>query len=197
LDAGQNDKAVQELSAASGKRMDDYTTARVQDDDEAYLAAGYSPADAKQMATSQLLVPQLRPLKQLGLVAVDLAAAYQQSGDAASAQAVLQMDVNLGQQYAVPTPGEPTISQLVGIAIEKTALSAMDPSAPFGNTGLTVQDQLNQVTQQGQNVRNLAQQIEPLLPALSDQDWVVYKDRWMMFGEQNAEQWLVNKYGQK
>jgi hypothetical protein len=30
---------------------------------------------------------------------------------------------------------------------------------------------------------------------MSDQDWITYRDRWMMFGEENAEQWLINTRG--
>jgi hypothetical protein len=34
-----------------------------------------------------------------------------------------------------------------------------------------------------------------LYPNLTEQDWIIYKDRWMMFGEANAQQCVVNKYG--
>jgi hypothetical protein len=32
---------------------------------------------------------------------------------------------------------------------------------------------------------------------MPDQDWINYTDRWMIFGELAAAQWLVNKYGQQ
>jgi RNA polymerase sigma factor (sigma-70 family) len=89
FNSGQIDQGVQELAAAAGKQMEDYTASRGQDDVEAYLAAGYSMAEAKQMAAMQLLLPQLAQFKQLGLDTVDLANAYRQAGDAASAQASL------------------------------------------------------------------------------------------------------------
>jgi len=197
FNAGQTDKAVQELSAASGKAFDDYTASRMEDDVEPYLAAGDSIAEAKTTATMQLMLPQLAQLKQLGLDTVDLANAYRQSGDTASAQAALQAAANLGQQYSNPTPGEPVVSRLVGTYIENAALSAMDPTAPYGNPGQTVQDHLNQLAQEKAVYLGLNQQVEPLLPTLSDQDWIIYKDRWLMFGEQNAQQWVVNKYGRQ
>jgi len=43
----------------------------------------------------------------------------------------------------------------------------------------------------------LGRQVESILPTLSDDDWVNYKDRWMTSGETAAEQWLVGKYGTK
>jgi hypothetical protein len=36
-----------------------------------------------------------------------------------------------------------------------------------------------------------------LLPMLSDQDWISYKDRWRIYGEEAALRWVVGKYGRK
>jgi RNA polymerase sigma factor (sigma-70 family) len=195
FNAGQIDQGVQELSAATGKPLDDYTISRDETDREAYLAAGFSVADADALGGSQLLLPQLAQMKQLGLDTIDLANAYGKSGDSASAQSALQMAANLGQGYAVPSAGESEISQLVGIYIERQALQAMDPNSPYGNNGQTVQDQLNELAQQRATVKQLDQQVTPLLPEMSDQDWVIYQNRWLLFGEENAQSWVVNKYG--
>ncbi|PYJ63187.1 MAG: hypothetical protein DME24_01765 [Verrucomicrobia bacterium] len=195
--AGHTDQAVRELISASGKKQfHDYTLDRVQDDEEAYLAAGYSAAEAKTIPSSQLLLPQLQQLKSLGLTLADLAKSYQQSGDEASAQVALQMAANLGQRYK-DTPGETEISWLVGMAVEGIALNAMDPNSPYGIDGQTVQDRLNQLNQKKAELKELNAQLEPLLPNLSDQDWISYKDRWRVFGEEAAIRWVVNKYGQK
>jgi len=140
--AGQTDQAVRELISASGKKQfHDYTLDRVQDDEEAYLAAGYSAAEAKTIPSSQLLLPQLQQLKSLGLTLADLAKSYQQSGDEASAQAALQMAANLGQRYK-STPGETEVSWLVGMAVEGIALNAMNPNSPYGSDGQTVRESL-------------------------------------------------------
>ena len=82
LKTGQTDQAVKEFMAyASGKQfVEDYTSQRYQDDMEAYLAAGYSVADAKAAAGFQLLLPQLQQTKDLGLAMIDLAKSYQQCG---------------------------------------------------------------------------------------------------------------------
>jgi hypothetical protein len=197
FNSGQIDQGVQELSAASGKSLDDYTVSRAENDREAYLAAGYSVADASALGGSQLMLPQLAQMKQLGLNAVDLANAYSQAGDSSSAQAVLQMAANLGQGYARPSPGEAEISQLVGIFIEQKALQALNPNSPYGNSGQTVQDQLNELAQQRASVKELDQQVSNLLPEMSDQDWIIYQNRWLMFGEENAQSWVANKYGQR
>jgi hypothetical protein len=87
------------------------------------------------------------------------------------------------------------VSQLVGLAIERIALSQMDPAGAYGSDGQTVKDRLDQITQQRETLRNLNQQAEALMPTLSDQDWISYKDRWRMFGEEAALRWVVTKYG--
>ena len=191
---GQTDQAVKEFMAASDKSFQDYSPERYQDDAEAYMAAGYSVADAKAAAGMQLLLPQLQQVKDLGLDMIQLSKSYQQTGDSASAQAALQMAASLGQRYANPAPGEPAISQLVGLHLEGIALKNMDPQSAYGSDGLTAQDQLNQVSQQRAALEDRSQKVEAIVPTMPEQDWIIYRDRWMMYGEDNAAQWLINKY---
>jgi hypothetical protein len=196
--SGQTDQAVQDLIAASGKsQFLDYTLARVQDDEEAYRTAGYSVAEAKTIPAMQLLLPQLAEMKSLSGSLTELANSYRQAGDAASAQAALEMATALGARYSTTSPGEPEISQLVGIAIERTALKGMEPGSFIGNTEVTVTDRLNQLAKQWDDLQQLATQTEALLPKVSGQDLISYKDRWRNFGEAAAGQWLIQKYGQK
>lgn len=193
--SGHADLALQELAQASGKGLDDYTPERMQDDIEAYLGAGLPLVDATGLGSSQLLLPQLAQLKELAGDAIATAKSSLQAGDAAGAEGALQAAAALGQEYAAGGAGEPEVSRLVGIAIEKMALSQMDPAAPYGDSGESVQDRLNQLQQEKEDDRTMNQQINQLLPNISDEDYVVYKNRWLMFGERNAEQWFLNKYG--
>lgn len=194
--AGQSDKALQELTAAAGKPMDDYTVGRMQEDEEAYLAAGYPPAEAKTIAQEDILLQQLAPMKQLGQSLVSLANAYTQSGDQASAQSVLQMALNLGQNVGGNSADPTLITPLVGAAVETMALTNMDPNSPYGGDGQTVQDQLNQIAQNRAAIKQLAQQADALFPTLSDQDWMTFDTRLTLFGQVSALQWLLSKYGQ-
>ena len=194
--SGQTDRAVEEMIAASGKQQfQDYSTVRGQENEEAYLAAGHSPAEAKALAASQLLLPQLAELKQLSGVMIDLAKSYQQTGDPASAQAALDMAVNLGQRFN-GSPGEPLISRLVGLAIERNALGAMDQNSLYGGGGQTVQDRINALDGQRTGLKELAQQFESVGERMSDADWLHYIDRWRSFGEAAAAQWVLGKYRQ-
>jgi hypothetical protein len=197
FNSGQIDQGIQELIASSGKGVSDYTLERAQDDEEAYLAAGYSAAEAKRISDSWLTLSQLYQIKHLGVDLVDLANAYNQAGDQASAQAAYQMALDLGQHYSSPSTDWTLISQLVGMAIQKIALSAMDPNSPYGDSGLTVRAQLNQIDQNRAAISEIAQQALPLLPTLSDQDILNYENRRRAFGELAALQWVVNKFGQQ
>ena len=192
--SGQNDQAVQEVQAAATKPIEDYSLDFVQNGEEAYRAAGYSDAEAKMIATSTLLLPQFAEFKQVTLNLVDLANAYRQSGDGASAQAALQMGITLGQR--LDHPGSLTIIQsLVGIALQRLVLNAMDPNIPYGDPGQTVQNQIDALAQRREAIRALAQQAGTVLPTMSDQDLISYFDRMKLFGEQAAIRWAASKYG--
>jgi hypothetical protein len=193
---GRTDEAVSELEAAYGKpNVQDYWVERVQNAEEAYQAAGYSVAEAKAIALASLQLPQLAPLKQIGQNVLDLAASYRQAGDEASAQAALQIGMSLGQRLV--TGQGPVIQDLVGIAIQRLALGAMDPASPSGFAGQTVKDRMDQLLSQRQNIKTLCQTGEGLLATLPDQDLVTFFDREKLLGETPAVQWLVAKYGKQ
>jgi hypothetical protein len=197
--AGQTDQAVQELLAASGKPLvQDYFVERMSDNEEAYLTAGYSPAEAKALGPEQLaLMPDRGDLKQLAYDMVELAKSYQRAGDEASAQVALQMTANLGWRYEKGGPGQPTIDQFLGIMMERLALDSMNPNSPYGESGQTVRDRLSQLIQQKAALKQLVTQSEPFRQTMTDQDWIGYTDRLKAFGEEAALRWVLSKYGPK
>ena len=197
--AGQTDLAVQELLAAAGKtQTQDFFVDRMSDNEEAYLAAGYSPAEAKAISLQQLeLMPNRGDLKQLSYDLVELAKSYQRAGDDASARNALQITAQLGQRGQTSSPGQIAIDQFLGFAMETLALNAMNPAAPYGDSGQTVRDRLNQLAQQKAALQQLVLQSDALLKTLPDQDWITYADRVKTFGEAAAARWILSKYGQK
>ncbi len=194
--AGRTDDAVRELEAAYLKpALQDYWVERVQNAEEAFRSAGYSAAEAKALGCSSLLLPQIAQFKQLAQSGIDLAAAYRQAGDESSAQAAMQTVLNLGQRL---TTGQSTaIQDLVGMAVERLALGAMDPATPYGASGQTVQNRIDALLQQRQTIKTLNQSVEVLLTTLPEQDLVTFFDRQKVFGESPTLQWLVAKYGQQ
>ncbi len=70
--------------------------------------------------------------------------------------------------------GQPLITALVGMAIENIALRAMDPVAPLGASGLTVQDQINALTENRQGLKSLSQDFTSVMPTMSPSDTTRY-----------------------
>ena len=196
LKAGRTDDAVKELQAANAKpQLSDYWVERVQNAEEAYRSAGYFAGEAKAVALAALQLPQLAQFKQLAQSVLDLAASYRQAGDDASAQAALQTGLSLGQR--LNTGQSTAIQDLVGMAIERLAISAMDPATPYGTSGQTVKEHIDDLLAQRKTIKALNQTAEGLLPNLSEQDLVTYFDRLKVFGESPTLQWLVAKYGKQ
>lgn len=194
--AGRTEAALQEIQTASGKStFQDYSLDFLQNSEEALRAAGYSDLAAKVSATWNLPLPQLYDLKQVGVSLTDLAKQYQQAGDTASAQAALQMAMTLGDRFS--GPGQwPLINTLVGMAVQKIALGAMDPSALYGDSGKTVQQQIAAIDEQRAAIRVLTKQSDAFQSTISDSELTGYFDRIRIFGERAAMQWLVDRHAQ-
>jgi RNA polymerase sigma factor (sigma-70 family) len=192
---GASDKALEDMMAASGLRQfHDHTLDRILADDEAYRAAGYSVAEARIAATSHLLLPQLIEFRDLSQQMVNLAQSYGQAGDESSRRAALEMVAEMGRRYSDGAPGETLISQMVGIAVERRALGAMDPGSPYED-GMIVQQRLDHLVSQKTAVLELGRRTEGLWDRMSDQDWISYYSRSVAQGEMAALRWLAARYG--
>lgn len=197
--SGQIDQALHELSVAHGKQQfQDYFMDFDQNDEEAFRAAGYSVAEAKIFSGYTLLRSHVWELENLSKDMVSLAGSYRQAGDELTAQAMVQMALDLSQRFD-GEPSQPYPSRKARLAIESIALEGLDPATPYGGDGQTVNDRLTELAQQ----RTTADELEDTADQFSlrqkvpDQDWITYKDRWRALGEEAALQWLVGKYGQQ
>jgi len=203
FNSGQADHAVEELIAAAGKsRFNDYYPDRLQANEEAYRSAGYSEVEtrvATSMGPGGLAQPQLRAFRDLSVKMVDLANSYRQAGDETSAQAVLQMAVNLGENFdgSKGPANRPPLTRASGLAIEARALSAMDPASPFGTDGGTVKDRLDHIASEKAAIVELVKQLDILYPKATPQDMINFLDRARLFGDEPAMDWLKQKYGEK
>lgn len=191
--AGQTEQALQDINSASAKpAVENYLVDFIQNAEEAYIAAGFSVDEAKAIAATSALLPEQARLKQVGTELVELAKRYRQAGDEASAHAVLEMGLNLGlrlDQSAQPT----LIQELVGIAIQKMVLNAMNPAGPYGDSGLTVQNQIEALNARRNAYKELTSKSEPLLRTMSDQELARYFDRVKLFGDPAAMRWVLSR----
>lgn len=191
--SGQMDQAVQQLLAAAQKgKFQDYSLDFMQNTEEAFRAAGWSEAEAKAIAASELALPHLAGLRQAGLKIIELAELYRQNGDDSSARTAL--DIGLGLSQHLTETGQITlIHELVGLAIESKVLEAMDAHSLWGG-GQTVQDRLDAVAQRREDIKTVGGQSSEVLPTLSEQDLANYFDRLKTFGEATAAQWLLQTH---
>jgi len=198
--AGQTDLAVQQLAAAAAKpNFQDYDLDFVQSAEEAYRAAGYSVAEAKAAADFDLPLPQFAPLKRLSAEMAGLVQAYRQAGDDASAQATLQIGLGLGQRLDDPQAFS-VVQNMVGTMIQSNLLATMDPNTPYGDTGQTVQNQLDALSQRYQNLKatwlvdgGQLQPVGELVQNLSEPDLISFCDRARVSGGWEAAQWVLNR----
>ena len=154
--SGQADQAVQELEDAYAKRtFPDYRAGLYQNVEALYLQTGYSATDASSIAAATPL-PFLSLLSRLGPQLSDLAGVYRQGGDEPSAQASIQIGLDLGERLA-QLPDFP-IANLTGVRLEQKLLQGLDPARAYGPSGLTVKDQLAALTQREQSLVELGQQ---------------------------------------
>ena len=195
--AGQSEQALQEIRAAATKGgFENYLVDFIQNAEEAYQAGGYSAAEAKTIASIAALLPEQARLKAVGTDLVELAKRYQQAGDETSAQAMLQMGLDLGHRLD-SSPQTTLIQELVGIAIERLALNAMNPIDPYGGTGQTVNDRLDALTARRKGYQELTRESSRLLESMSDEDVAHYFDRVRLYGDVAAMRWVMNQSPQQ
>jgi hypothetical protein len=203
--SGQPDQAIQDLVAASVKpQFQDYSGDFVQNTEEAYRAAGYSEAEAKAIAACSLPLPQLAQLRQLGDNVTELAAAYRQAGDEASAQAALRMGLDLAQRVGEPSGSHFLVSDLVGLKIESHLLESLDPARPYDDAGHTVKDRLDTLAQRREEIKRLGEPstwlggerrdvLVALWEEMPPQDLIRFFDRVKVSGEREALRWALDK----
>lgn len=195
FEAGQTDLAVGELEAAAGKaKFNDLTLERMQSNEEAYRANGFSEAESRSVAMFQLPLPLLNEMKSLAENMVKLSKSYRQAGDGASADAAVAAAVNLGEQFR-NSGNALLVHQMLGIGIEQSALGTLDPNALFGPSGKTPADLLNDLKADRAALSALVRETVPFQDRMTPQDWISYIDRMKLLGEPNAMRWLRTKFG--
>lgn len=192
--SGRTDDGVKDLLQVGGKnRLQDYTLDHAQSAEEAFLAAGYGALESKAAGMFGVSLPHMQSLRELGTQMTELQKQYAQAGDAASAQAVGQLGLNLAWQMEGQS-GRTLISELVGMAVEKKFLASQAPDSPFGSDGRTVRDRLAELDAHRQSIRELTPLTE-MLPRLPEREAHIYFDRVKLHGELEALRWLKNKHG--
>ena len=184
LRVGDYASAFSDLSEASAKgTLDDYALPAMQSAEEAYLAAGFTPVEAKAAAMMGLQRRQIEPLRELSKQLAALQKGYSDAGDTTSAEAVRQMGLALGRQTQFGAAF--FIDELVGMSIEKQFL---DP-----NSDDTRQKEIKQRTDY---IRSLtgSRQWNQLMTSGSANELTLFLDRQKIYGEEAAIRWLLQRH---
>jgi len=195
LKQGNTQEALQELMAASQKSgYSDFTREKMVGMEEAYLEAGYPPAEAKLIGTSSVLLPSLAQMKDLGRQMAALQQQYAAAGDSPSADAMVRLGIDLGRRLDSDTQGT-MINQLVGLAIEKLTIGKLDPNRDYDFLGGTVAEHLAHLDGVRNDIHSVVMPIEQWIPTATDADIIAYADRLKVFGEVAAVKWLKERLG--
>ncbi len=180
---GRIEEAYNDLIAAAGKtRFDDHARQAQQSAEEAYLAAGFSPVQAKAAAMMGLQRRQIEPMRDLSKQLANLQNGYSSAGDTASAESLRQMGESLGRQ--MQGSSNYLIDELVGISIEKQFLPASDGG---------IRQQALQ--QRVDAIRNLSSspQWQALMEGTDTAEINLFLDRLKLYGEAATIQWLMQR----
>jgi RNA polymerase sigma factor (sigma-70 family) len=195
MDAGLTNQGLRELQAATGKsKLALYSLDLAQSCEEAYLSAGYSELEAEAAGIANTPKLSLLPFSDLKRKLIGLADSYRQTGDAASAQAVLEMGLTLGQRFAEPSPMATIVETLWGASAEGAMLERMDPDSRVGSTELAAQAQLDEISAAYTRMRE--ENVKELMRSIPLEDQPGYLDRLKATGQLAALQWLVSRQSQ-
>jgi hypothetical protein len=185
FELGRKDEALAEMQEVAGKPVNDFTMPSAQNDEEAYLSAGFPPGKAKMAALFGSTKREILQLRGLGESMGELRGSYQSAGDADSAEAVRHLQIGLGRQLQ---GGGTIVDALVGMVVEKKALEGLDSEES--------QARIEEIGQRKEILTGNAKRITALMddPSVAEADWLLFFDRAKLFGEAAANDWMLEKY---
>ena len=135
---------------------------------------------------SSLLMPHLAQLRDVGAELVRRAHHYRQSGDTASANRMLHASIRIGAQLD-RTNSLTLLENLVGIAIQQNALKELDAATAFGNSGHSVQAEIDRLVERRADLRAVAKQFNQLFEQMTDEEIGNYFNQQKRLGEERAD----------
>jgi hypothetical protein len=185
FDLGKSGEAMAELAQAAGKPVDDKTLLVAQNTQEAYLAAGMSPLEAKMISLLQVRKGDLIALRTLA----DSLQAQRKSDAAAGDDAAVRSsrEIQTTMVREIQKSGC-ILDVMVAFALEKGMLQEIDtPEA---------RARLEEIDREKKSISADTQKIQTLMqdPVVPEDDWILYLDRVKSFGEKAANDWIIAKY---
>jgi hypothetical protein len=188
FDLGKNDEALAALSQSAGKPISDYALFSSQNDEEALLAAGFPPLQAKLAGLFPDSPSVVFEMAQLGKSLKKQRESDVLAGNNAAIQSSLDLQLQLASQLR---QGGFMVDSMVASALEKGALKEIDtPEA---------RARLEELAQERNSVNEYNRRLILLREtnAVPESDELLYYDRVKLFGEKAAADWLLEKYPQR
>ena len=153
--------------------------------------AGRSPAEAKAIAGFQMQLPHLKQLRDLGKEMAKMQKQSQAAGDSDRAREMAATGLQMGRQMSMGEGGSYLINQLVGIAIERNVLDALDPGAENSFLGRSLEELQQELTDQKDEIAALVKSVN--LDQMSEQEMTAYVDRMKLHGEFASMKWFRDR----
>lgn len=191
LKHGRTEAALADLAAAAGKAgFDDYTLDGSLSAEELYLAAGFSPGEAKAFGTANTLYPHLNHLKGLAQNLAELEAQHISAGDVESAARLAEYGVQLARKLTESGGGKPLISDLTALSIVGLTLKPLPQDRRFDFLQGTPADILEQQRQTRATLTENSNYFPDFMRVAKESEVVAYFDRLKLYGEAEALRWM-------
>jgi len=188
--SGKSEDAIKELLKASGKKQfKDYAMAAMLDEHELSRFASLTPMDAIGWESS---VSKSRPLlKMVANGIVEARTQYLQTGDAQSANTLLQAGLDLAGRVTEGESGRFLSSHMLGRTIEAIMLRQLEPDTHYDFLGgKTPTERLAELKQQARDDQALVASVRSSYGTLAEADCQSYYDRMKTYGDVEAMKWL-------
>ena len=192
---GRTDEAVRQLAVASAVgRIDAYNGAFLKENEQAYLAAGFPPTEAKAAAVFGHVIDYDQQLNGLFENMTKVRESYDQQGNADAAFALTEQGIAFARKLQA-IPGQSASGELAGLATESRFLEGLDSSTILGDQNITVEARRATIAQEVDAIKETMRGVDRSSPAVTPQIMAQYIDRLVSDGELRATQWLRGTLG--
>lgn len=193
--SGDTKKGLEILIGSQDRiRIDAYTTQTQLLMDDAYIAKGLSPSEAKIQSTLSLSIPHFTDLQSL-VDSIKVLGNSLPANEAADLRALsATMATRLNDQASSVT----FISHLIGLKLEEKTLAELPDHSPSPYTGMTVEQARQSIAIEREEIRRLTEQA-PLDVIITTHPELVdhYFDRFRLNGELEATKWWLKEVSGK
>ncbi len=191
LKSGDTKKGIEILNSSQDRlRMDSYNTQTQLLMDEAYIATGLSPSEAKIQSVMSSGVPYLADLQSLADSIKDMGNSLPPE-EAADLRA---LSASMGMRLKDQSSSVTFMDHLIGLKLEEKTLAELPDDSPSPYTGMTVEQARQAIANEREEINNLTEQasldvIMTTHPELVDR----YFERVRLTGQLEASKWWYNE----